>query len=290
MNAIEYIQTKQQIWAKSQGINLSKSKGDRGKKIYTSELNENLFLPMNSTVKQAFDEGDGNELDQHDGFPAKMQALHSSSALAVNVFQYWMTKKISIIASACGLCKKDNTSPESISFERKFEIDEKFQFSPNIDVLIENSSNFNFKVFAIECKFTEPYSHRDPTDSKGLKEKYISLESIWNDIPNIYQLAQRISPNDNDFDFFHPAQLIKHILGLKRKYGKNGFRLLYLWYDTLGGEGLRHKEEIERFIEISKEDGVKFQSTSYQELILRLRKDYLDEHSEYIDYLSNRYF
>ena len=76
MNAIEYIQTKQQIWAKSQGINLIGSKGDRGKKIYTTALNENLFLPMNSTVKQAFDEGDGNELNQYDGFPAKMQALH----------------------------------------------------------------------------------------------------------------------------------------------------------------------------------------------------------------------
>ncbi|MGB2727135.1 MAG: hypothetical protein WBD09_01490, partial [Halobacteriota archaeon] len=117
-----------------------------------------------------------------------------------------------------------------------------------------------------------------------------SLESIWNDIPHIYQLAQRISPNDNDFNYLHPAQLIKHILGLKRKYGKNGFRLLYLWYDTLGEEGLRHKEEIERFTEISKDDGVKFQSISYQELILRLRKDCLDEHSEYINYLSNRYF
>jgi len=287
MNAIEYIQTKQQIWAKSQGINLIGSKGDRGKKIYTTALNENLFLPMNSTVKQAFDEGDGNELNQYDGFSAKMQALHSSSALAVNVFQYWMTKNISTIASACGLCKKDNTSPKSISFEKKFGINKNFKFSPNIDVVIENSINFNFKVFAIECKFTEPYSTMGHT---GLKEKYISLESIWNDIPNMYQLAQRISPNDNDFNFFHPAQLIKHILGLKRKYGKNGFRLLYLWYDTLGEEGFRHKEEIERFAEISKEDGIKFHSISYQELILRLRKDCLDEHGEYINYLSNRYF
>lgn len=93
MNAIEYIQTKQQIWAKNQGINLIGSKGDSGKEIYTTALNENLFLPMNSTVKQAFDEGDSKELNQQDGFSAKMQALHSSSALAVNVFQYWMTKK-----------------------------------------------------------------------------------------------------------------------------------------------------------------------------------------------------
>lgn len=287
MSATEYIQTKQQIWAKSQGINLIGSKGERGKKMYTTTLNENLFLPMNPTVKQAFDEGDGNEINQQDGFPAKMQALHSSSALAVNIFQYWMTKNISTIAFACRLCNKDNTSPKSISFEKKFEINEKFRFGPIIDVVIENSTNYNFKVFAIECKFTEAYS---TMSHPGLKEKYIPLESIWDDIPNIFQLAKRISPNDNEFNHLHPAQLIKHILGLKRKYGKNKFRLLYLWYDTFGEEGFRHKEEIEVFTKICKDDGVKFHSISYQELILMLRKHCLDEHSEYVNYLSNRYF
>ena len=287
MNAIECIQTKQQIWAKNQGINLIGSEGDRGVKNYTTTLDDNLFRPLNPDVNQAFLQGDGNELKPIGKRLPKMRALHSSSALTVNVFQYWMTKNISTIASACGLCKKDNTSPKSISFEKKFEINKNFKFSPNIDVVIENSINFNFKVFAIECKFTEPYSTMGHT---GLKEKYIPLGSIWDDIPHIYLLAQGISPIDNDFNFFHPAQLIKHILGLKRKYGKNGFRLLYLWYDTPGEEGFRHKEEIEKFTKICKDDGVKFHSISYQELILRLRKDCLDEHSEYIKYLSNRYF
>ena len=207
MDTIEYIQTKQQVWAKRNGIDLIGSKGNRGEKIYTATLNENLFLPMDSIVKRAFDEGDGNELNQSDGFPAKMQALHSSSALAVNVFQYWMTKNISTIATACGLCRKNNQSPKSISFEEKFEIDKRFKFGPNIDVVIENSSNFEFKVFAIECKFTEAYRNHD-----GLKKKYISLEGVWEDIPNIYQLAQEISSVDEKFEYLHSAQLIKHIL------------------------------------------------------------------------------
>ena len=286
MNAIEYIQTKQQIWAKRKGISLIGSEEDRGVKNYTTTLDDNLFRPLSHNVNQSFLQGDGSELKPIGKRLPKMQALHSSSALTVNVFQYWMTKKISTIAFVCGLCKKDNASPKSLSFEKKFEIDKEFQFSPNIDVVIENSSNFNFKVFAIECKFTEAYSTRDHA---GLKEKYVSLESIWNDIPNICHLAQRISPNDTVFNYLHPAQLIKHILGLKRKYGKNGFRLLYLWYDTLGEDGFRHKDEIERFAKICKEDGIKFHSINYQELILRLRKNCGNEHSEYIDYLSNRY-
>ena len=283
MGAYEYIQTKQQAWAESRGISLIGSKAERGKKMYTRTLDMNLFLSLNSAVVGAFKNGDGNEIEQHGEIPAKMQALHSSSALAVNAFQYWMDKEISIIASACGLCKRGSDKPYKISFERKFTIDERFKFGPNIDVVIENSGSI--KAFAIECKFTEAYSREHP----DLKEKYISLNKIWDDIPSIYQLAKTISPKDNDFEHLHPAQLIKHILALKKEYGIKGFRLLYLWYDAFGEEGFSHKEEIGRFAKICKEDGIMFHSLSYQELIMRLRQDYLDEHGEYIRYLSERY-
>ena len=106
MNAIEYIQTKQQIWAQRKGICLVGSKGERGEKNYTTTLNDNLYRPLTPVVKQAFLKGDGKELKPDGEKLPKMQAIHSSSALAVNVFQYWMMKDISTIASACGLCKK----------------------------------------------------------------------------------------------------------------------------------------------------------------------------------------
>ena len=71
------------------------------------------------------------------------------------------------------------------------------------------------------------------------------------DIPNLYYFAKSICP-DEIFIYLHSAQLIKHTLGLKRKFGKKGFRLLYLWYDVLGKEGAVHRDEIEKFSETLK--------------------------------------
>jgi hypothetical protein len=91
--------------------------------------------------------------------------------------------------------------------------------------VINNSPKSRFEVFAIECKFSEAYSSRKHS---GIKSKYIELDTIWDDIPNLYKFAKTISPDDSQFTYLHPAQLIKHILGLKEKFGKNKFRLLYL--------------------------------------------------------------
>ncbi len=184
-----------------------------------------------------------------------MQAVHSSSTLGVNIFHYWMNiNQIPLIAAACGFCRKGNKTSQNTLFEKKFQIGKNFPFSPNIDVVIENSAKSKYKFFAIECKFSEAYSKRG---DHGLKKKYLDLEEIWKGIPNLHKLAQKISPDDNSFEYLHAAQLIKHVLGL-RKYAtdlnlnkepkdKKSFRLLYLWYDVIGHQGSKHRKEIERF-------------------------------------------
>jgi hypothetical protein len=87
----------------------------------------------------------------------------------------------------------------------------------------------------------------------------------------------------------HPAQLVKHILGLKNKYNKRAFRLLYLWYDVHGEESYEHRKKIERFSEIVKKDGIKFSSISYQKLILNLAKNYYHGNEKYFNYIIDRY-
>jgi len=111
---------------------------------------------------------------------------------------------------------------------------------------------------------------------------------LWSDIPSLYDFAKSICPDEN-FIYLHSAQLLKHVLGLKRKFGKNGFRLLYLWYDSLGKEGAIHRDEIDKFYGIAKADGIYFNAMSYQELIVMLSKEYRQEHAKYIKYLSERY-
>jgi len=284
MNAHEYIISKQIQWAYRNNIVLIGSKGKRGRKAYTQKLDDNLFVPLMPEVKSDFEKADGGELS---GDPCKMQAVHSSSALGVNIFQYWKKiNQVPAIAAACRFCNTVNTYSQSINFEVKFSVNKKFRFSPNIDVIIDNSPESRFKVFAIECKFSEAYylgTH------SGISRKYIELDRVWNNIPNLLELAKEINLDGNKFTHLHSAQLIKHILGLKEKFGKNKFRLLYLWYDTIGLESGIHHKEIEEFTKITKADGVYFHAMSYQDLIIKLAKKYRDTHRDYIDYISGRY-
>jgi len=287
MNARDYILSKQIQWAHRNNITLTGSKGDsRGRQAYIKNFDDNLFEPLMPEVKSDFEEADGGELIGGP-YPCKMQAVHSSSALSVNIFQYWKKiKQVPAIATACGFDSTDDTSSQGISFEIKFPISEKFPRSPNIDVVIDNSSESRFKVFAIECKFSEAYSSGRHS---GISPKYIELDTVWDDMPNLLEFAKIISPDDNRFTHLHPAQLVKHILGLKEKFGKDKFRLLYLWYDTIGPESGIHLKEIDEFTEITKADNIYFHAMSYQDLIIKLTKNYRDTHRDYIDYISERY-
>ena len=214
-----------------------------------------------------------------------MKALHSSSAIGVNFFHYWAKRdSVKTIAVACKLCNKNNKNDFELSFEEKFEIDKSFQRKPNIDVVIK-SKDSDQNVFAVESKFSEPYGNRHD----GLSDQYIQKENLWDSIPSLYEFAKTISPEDDHFKHLHPAQLIKHILGLKNKYDKDDFKLIYLWYDVPGPEGCLHRQEIEKFAKIAEVDGIQFRSITYQEVILNLYKNSYQIHNQYIDYLADRY-
>jgi len=282
--------SKQVQWARRKNITLTGSKGTKGFPAYTQILEENLFEPLAPEVRADILNGDGGEIIGTINSPAKMNAIHSSSALGVNIFHYWKTiGKIDIIAHACRLCAKNNSTQADIRFEQKFPISRAFQFAPNIDVVIENNQEAQYEVFAIECKFSEAYSSYKHS---GLKPKYLdrALDTLWRDIPGLHSLASSISPDDNEYKHLHPAQLIKHILGLKNKYKKkSSFRLLYLWYDALGEEGFVHRSEIEKFAKIAKADNINFSSITYQELITFLANNHYLTNEKYINYITERY-
>lgn len=315
MKGLKFIQSKQRSWANRKGYNLiGGTIPDRGEKNYLLNLPINLFNGELSTTNQnSFNVGDGNETKDKKNRLANMKALHSSSAIVVNLFQYWQGKGIYPISYACKLCSKypnDNdfkianigsensktysTSKDNvvrrINFEEKFKISDdkkKFPRTPNIDIVIDGFQNV---IYAIESKFTEPYSGR----KKGISQKYIDEDSFWGGISELKKLAFEICPNNNRFKYLDAAQLIKHILGLmndkkKNKKGKSGFRLLYLWYDVVGKEGDGHRIEIEQFAEIAKKDNIKFSHITYQEVIIKLSKDFYNNNEEYFNYFTDRY-
>jgi len=286
MNGYQYILTRQREWARNRGVALIGSKGTRGRPAYTRRLDENLFQPLLPAVRDAFEAGDGDELGSS-ASPGKMQAVHSSSALAVNVFQYWQSiSAVPLIAAACRLCRRGSQVSYDIRFEEKYPIDDGFGRHPNIDVVIHNRRAAKIQSFAIECKFTEAYR---AGGEKGLKDKYLKLSGAWDGLPNLRGLAESISPTDNHYNHLHPAQLIKHVLGLRRHFGHAGFRLLYLWYDVLGEDGARHRDEVGRFAEAAKRDGILFHSLTYQDLMTSMASELRQAHPEYIRYLTERY-
>ena len=286
MNGYEYVLTRQTAWARNRGVKLIGSKGARGRPAYTMSLDENLFQPLLPAVREAFEAGDGNELGTS-GAPGKMQAVHSSSALAVNVFQYWAAvSDVPVIAAACRLCRRGSQVSCNMRFEEKYPIDDSFGYHPNVDVVLHNTPTAKIQRFAIECKFSEAYGAYKHT---GLKDKYLELSGAWDDLPKLRRLAESISPTDDRHKHLHPAQLIKHILGLRRHCGHAGFRLLYLWYDVLGEDGARHRDEVEEFTETAKLDGILFHSLTYQELIASMADQLRPIHEAYIRYLTKRY-
>lgn len=287
MKAYEVILSKQIQWAKNRDIELIGSKGERGRPVYTKTLEQNLFETLDDRTISQFIDGNGNEIQGSLDTPAKMQALHSSSALAVNIFHYWQKRGLhNEIAAACGFCNKGSKYVGQIDFERKFQIKTKFIVPPNMDVVLRGDVQNKVKLFAVECKFTEAYSSRK---HEGLKDKYLLEDDLWKEFPNLHILAKQINPEDDKFTFLHAAQLIKHILGLHNAVQKNGFKLLYLWFDAFGYEGEKHRDEIENFSKWARKDGVFFLSKSYQELIISLANDYRDDHAEYIQYVTERY-
>ena len=110
-----------------------------------------------------------------------MQAVHSSSALGVNIFQYWKsTNSIPEIAAKCGFCRADSKVSNEIYFEEKYPISDTFGYHPNIDIVIHNVASSKIKRFAVDVKFSESYgAHKHG----GLKTKYLGLPEIWSDIP-----------------------------------------------------------------------------------------------------------
>jgi len=135
LKAYEYILSKQVQWALNQGISLIVSQGNRGRTAYTPILDQNLFEPLDPVVRKHFESGDGGEINGSPNRPAKMQAVHSSSALGVNIFQYWHSiDQIPKIAAVCGFYRRGNEISEKFVFEDKYPIGNSFRYPPNIDV------------------------------------------------------------------------------------------------------------------------------------------------------------
>lgn len=248
---------------------------------YLPSYELNLYKPLSEGSRLAFENGSGSELRDTRRYPAKMRAAHSSSALAVNVFDAWVDRDTRPLVRALGL--------EPVLVNVRFEA----QFPtglpgnpPNVDVALERADGF---VIGIESKFTEwltPKSASRPP----FKEKYFpSGNGVWDQVglTATQRLAESIQSKEITFRYLDAPQLIKHALGLATHLGGN-FRLHYIYFDCSGSEAAAHQSEITTFSELVR-DELGFKAMSYQELVSRL-EEFAETPVDYLDYLRRRYF
>src|SRR5260370_1524535 len=200
MSAMDDIIAQQRAWAASHG--LADAAG------YLSTVAANLRAALSTQARQAFERGDGGELKDTASRPAKMRALHSSSALAVNVFDYWTSRDPAPLGGALEL----GSEVLALRFEAQFPTGLDGN-PPNLDLAVVLA---NGTTVGVESKFTE-WLHAKTQQRETFKPKYFP------DRPRLWQarglrqsqaLAQAMGSGAKLFRHFDAAQLLHHALGL----------------------------------------------------------------------------
>lgn len=247
---------------------------------YTETLDDNLFQPLDPDTLAEFRRGSGDELGRN-ARRGKMQALHSSSALAVNVFDYWRGRSLAWMARALSL----PAEPSSLRFEAQFPTGLPGN-PPNLDLVLLLEDG---QTIAVESKFTEPYAHAKRI--APFRQKYFPAgDGLWHHraSPRCQALAGRLHRGELRFDHLNATQLLKHILGLAQ-LSVSRFTLFYLWYAAPSDEAGQHAQEIQTFAE---EIGFEFdfRALTYQELYCSALRELGAGHQTYLGYLGERYF
>ena len=284
MTSADYLKGKFRAWALRTGIELQGSKGKQGESNYTLSLGENFYGgAILDSVRSAFDAGAGGEIR---GAIPKMSALHSSSAMSVNLFQHWVVNgQLSLLAN---LLKVPSRGIECGTFEDQFPVCEEpqahgFHEPPHLDFALRYRDGSRL---GIECKLLEPYGR---LDHRPLRPAYLKLRDAWDDIPHCYALAVRLAKGSDDFRRVGASQLLKHILGLKFQTPVNKIRLIYLYCDAIGDEASEHRQELYQFRTLIAGDPIRFMPMPLQEFILRAVRSARGDHKSYVDYLTERY-
>jgi len=248
---------------------------------YLETYEQNLYRPLSAKALAAFDRGCGSELRDARRRPAKMRALYSSAALAVNVFDYWSERDAGPLLEALGL----DAPLASLDFERQFPT-ALAGITPILDVTLELLPD---NIVGIESKFTE-WLTRKRKARQAFKDKYFDDgKKLWATagLPRCQSLASDMQKGAEHFKALDAGQLLKHALGLATQR-RDRFSLCYAYFDIPCPASKVHRHEIERFASRVGEE-TRFQAICYQDLFRVLRATSPVDTS-YVTYLGSRYF
>lgn len=261
-NEIERVTGKHAAWADRT------SRGLNDRRTAFTNFDDCLLVPLDPETRGQLEAGAGNEL-------MRMTSMRSSSALAVNVFLPWKGN-LEPLAVALGF----PGDYSAMGFEQKFPTGVSNRH-PHLDVVLYGKP----RPVAVEAKFLEIY---DPPKKQEIANSYRLKPELWEGLANLRTLADEVVARPDVYERLGVAQLVKHSLGLSRKYGPRGFELVYIWYEVPGQIAQTHLEEIERFRKRIMGD-ISFTALTYQELLADL-VTLAEPITGYLDHLMGRYF
>jgi hypothetical protein len=254
----------------------ARSKGFEPRNAYLTSIAENLRQELSSGARTDFERGSGRELRDRGMRPPRMQALRSSSALSLNVFDYWRSRDPYPLQYSLHL--RDRIT--RVSFEENFATGAGGN-PPNVDVLLRLE---NDQYVAIESKFTDWLTRRE----RSLEDKYFaSGHELWSQQGlDRCQVVANSMRDGSTFQHLDVPRLLKHALGLARKTPL--YELHYIYFDWASPESEAHKQELARFTDRIG-DEFRFRAMTYQELFTRLGHSSRPSDEDYIGYLTARY-
>ena len=269
--AFRQIVEQQRAWAKRH--NLAVGPDDR---LQSVEQNCPWF---SSRMASAYDRAGGHELEPDEGRPPKFCSLYSSAALVCNMFGPF-EHDLARLARLLG-CSEPVTG---LHFECELKTVLRGT-GPTPDLLLEASSTL---AWAVESKFTEPFQQREKKDPEFAESYFKKGETLWKGLTGCREMAEGIRDRDPELSFVYldAPQLIKHALGLRRRY--SGGQLILLRFDAGTEEDKNFAKEIDRFASHIDSD-LAFRALTYQGLFAELRREPTTD-PKHVPYLGDRYF
>lgn len=236
---------------------------------WTVDFRNNLFQDLHrDTLDELIARGEVAPA----GSGNRISAPHSSTALAVNMFDWWRGRDLAPLSAALGISLDRLTGFErqhGFGFDRPAQLDVEFVSSGGTAI-------------GLEVKLREPYGEV----SNPFADRYFDTPGLWHGLPNLERLARTIRLDDNSpFATLHAAQLIKHALGLRHSYG-DGFTHVYLWHRLPGAVGDAHAREVERFAAVARSE-LTFVALTVGHLLDRIEPG--ADSQGWFDYMTARY-
>jgi hypothetical protein len=214
--------------------------------------------------------GDGNEFSWNKSRPPKFQAIHSSSALAVNCFGPYRTMPSEL--SLAGVTEFDDCrfedKPCPLVQWKKWTRINRTPKSPNLDFVAQSQTQY----VAVESKLTEWVSLG--ADDRTLRPSYRNSlfdKTIWDS--GWIELATAALEITLKFRHVGVAQLIKHYLALRwrqRTQPEKQVTLMYLFWEPQNAKDFsecrQHRDELIEFSRLVADSAVTFCWKSYSQL------------------------